>query len=116
MLKHATTSQVCVASRCGQWVWSMCGALDDVISSHYVFKLSNWISLPLLKCDGMYVARWTTDLHWVQYNSVFIQVCSYKCIFNSNVCCYTSVNCAEGLHFIDFHSFILVSTTTCCVM
>ena len=32
---------VCVVSKCGCWVWSLGGALGDVISGQCVFKLSN---------------------------------------------------------------------------
>ena len=38
---------VCVASKCGHWVWSLGGALDGVISGQFVFKLSN---LTFLHC------------------------------------------------------------------
>ena len=49
---------------------------------------------------------------------------SYKCVQPMHTNVYSiqmfvailQSNCVEGLHFIAFHSFILVSTTTCCVM
>ena len=34
------------SSRCGRWVLSLGGALDDVISGQCVFKFSNLTSLP----------------------------------------------------------------------
>ena len=43
----------------------------------------------------------------VQYNSVFIPLCSpntCKDVFNPNVTAFQS-NCADGLHFSAFHCF-----------
>ena len=67
---------MCVASRCGCWVWSLGGALDDVIGGQCMFMLSNLTPLPCFHIFFRYIT--------INHNPYI----AFIIVFKTNLGCY----------------------------